>query len=115
MVATWSSSFAVRGHGLHDDLHPAGADLRRSTEQARGLPDSSEASARADLIAWLDVDDDDEPEVPREVGVVLASEDFSQEITTTVLWLNEFHGFDIRCIRLARTCWATAFSSTSST
>ena len=68
---------------------------------ARGLPDSSEASARADLITWLDADDDDEPEVPREVGVVLASEDFSQEITTTVLWLNEFHDFDIRCIRLS--------------
>jgi hypothetical protein len=31
----------------------------------------------------------------------LASEDFSQEITTTVLWLNEFHSFDIRCIRLS--------------
>ena len=38
---------------------------------------------------------------PREVGIVLASEDFSQEITTTVLWLNEFHDFDVRCIRLS--------------
>ena len=32
---------------------------------------------------------------------MLASEDFSQEITTTVLWLNEFHDFDVRCIRLS--------------
>jgi hypothetical protein len=39
--------------------------------------------------------------VRSDVGIVLASEDFSQEITTTVLWLNEFHDFDIRCVRLS--------------
>ena len=69
--------------------------------QSRGLADHSEASARADLIAWLDADDYEEPEVPRKVGIILASEDFSHEITTTVLWLNEFHDFDIRCVRLS--------------
>ena len=41
------------------------------------------------------------PVIPREVGIVLASEDFSQEITTTVLWLNELHNLDIRCVRLS--------------
>ena len=67
----------------------------------RSLAGATEVEARADLVAWLDVDDDDEPEVPRQVGIVLASEDFSQEITTTVLWLNEFHDFDIRCVRMS--------------
>ncbi|NYJ02436.1 hypothetical protein HNR19_003134 [Nocardioides thalensis] len=65
----------------------------------RDFDDASEETARSDLIAWLDADE--EPVVSREVGIVLASEDFSQEITTTVLWLNEFHGFDIRCVRLS--------------
>jgi hypothetical protein len=67
----------------------------------RGFEDHSEEAARADLLTWLEFDADDEPVIAREVGVILASEDFSQEITTTVLWLNEFHEFDIRCIRLS--------------
>jgi hypothetical protein len=52
-------------------------------------------------MTFLDHDDDDDPVISREVAMVLVSEDFSQEITTTVLWLNEFHAFDIRCIRLS--------------
>lgn len=71
----------------------------------RSVDDPSEAMARSDLIAWLDHDDDEDPVVPREVGIVLVSEDFSQEITTTVLWLNEFHGFDVRCVRLSPYRW----------
>lgn len=67
----------------------------------RGLANSSEDQAKADLIEWLELDPDDEPDIAREVGIVLASENFSQEITTTVLWLNEFHDFDIRCLRLS--------------
>ena len=69
--------------------------------QVRGEPEFSEAQATEELLAWLEVEDDEEPLVRSDVGVVLASEDFSQEITTTVLWLNEFHDFDIRCIRLS--------------
>lgn len=56
---------------------------------------------RDKLIEWLDEVEEDEPVLSREVGIVLASADFSQEITTTVLWLNEFHGTDIRCVRLS--------------
>jgi hypothetical protein len=67
----------------------------------RSLDDSSEEEARADLLEWLELDSGDEPDIAREVGIVLASENFSQEITTTVLWLNEFHDFDIRCLRLS--------------
>lgn len=56
--------------------------------------------ARAQLLDWLD-DVDEEPLVPRQVGIILAAADFSQEVTTTVLWLNEFYGMDIRCVRLS--------------
>ena len=68
--------------------------------QNRGLTDHTTETARAELLSWLELGDDEAPAIPREVGIVLASEDFSQEITTTVLWLNEFHAFDIRCVRL---------------
>lgn len=69
--------------------------------KSRGVADHTEDTARDDLWTWLELDEDEEPVIPREVGIVLASEDFSQEITTTVLWLNEFHAFDIRCVRLS--------------
>ncbi|CAN7252244.1 endonuclease NucS domain-containing protein [Knoellia sp. LjRoot47] len=69
--------------------------------KSRGAEDHTDGTARSDLLTWLDLGDDEEPAIPREVGIVLASENFSQEITTTVLWLNEFHAFDIRCIRLS--------------
>lgn len=69
--------------------------------RGRGVQDHTEDTARTDLLTWLDLGDDEQPVIPREVGIVLASEDFSQEITTTVLWLNEFHDFDIKCIRLS--------------
>jgi hypothetical protein len=69
--------------------------------KSRGFEDHTEASARVDLLTWLELGDDEAPVISREVGLVLASEDFSQEITTTVLWLNEFHSFDIRCVRLS--------------
>lgn len=68
--------------------------------KARALIDATEEAARADLLTWLDHEDDEDPVVSRDVGIVLVSEDFSQEITTTVLWLNEFHQFDVRCVRL---------------
>lgn len=87
MVSTMTFSQVVR----------AFAKYRR----ARGATDVGESDARTELLAWMDLPDDEEPVIPREVGIVLASEDFSQEISTTVLWLNEFHGFDIRCIRLS--------------
>lgn len=69
--------------------------------KSRGALDPTEEAARAELLTWLDLGDDEEPVIPRDVSIVLASEDFSQEITTTVLWLNEFHEFDIKCIRLS--------------
>lgn len=61
--------------------------------------DSDEARAR--LMDWFDDLDDDDPVVPRQVGIILASADLSQEVTTTVLWLNELYGMDIRCVRLS--------------
>lgn len=61
--------------------------------------DSSD-SARTKLIEFLQSTDEDEPNIesarPR---ILLVSGDFSRELTTSVLWLNDM-GLDIRCIRL---------------
>ncbi|MGB6220695.1 endonuclease NucS domain-containing protein [Haloferula sp.] len=42
---------------------------------------------------------EDVEEVAAKVRIVLASADFSQEVTTTVLWLND-QSLDIRCVRM---------------
>ncbi len=58
-----------------------------------------EEDAREQLLEFLDWDEPDEERFAQDVRVVLASADFSKEVTTSVLWLNE-HGVDIRCVRL---------------
>jgi hypothetical protein len=54
--------------------------------------------AKARLADWLD--DGDSTVVSREVRIVLVSAGFGREITTTVLWLTDLYGLDIRCVRL---------------
>jgi hypothetical protein len=65
---------------------------------ARVDPDG-DRDARHELISFLGLEDE-EPEISSDVRTVLVSGDFGREITTTVLWLNEFDGMDIRCVRL---------------
>lgn len=55
--------------------------------------------ARSDLLEFLGWSEPDEAEFAQSVRIVLAAADFSKEITTTVLWLNE-QGLDIRCVRM---------------
>jgi hypothetical protein len=69
--------------------------------QQVGKGDNDRDEARAELLDWIDEVEDDEPVISREVGIILAAADFSPEITTTVLWLNEFHATEIRCVRLS--------------
>lgn len=70
--------------------------LRRTGAVEHDLED-----ARLQLLQWFEEDAGNEPVLGQEVGIVLASANFSQEITTTVLWLNDQYGTDIRCIRLS--------------
>jgi hypothetical protein len=65
---------------------------------ARIDPDG-DSDARHELISFLGQDEAD-PEISSDVRIVLVSGDFGREITTTVLWLNQFEGMDIRCVRL---------------
>ena len=59
----------------------------------------SEINARTSILEFLDWDEADEDRFAQDVRIVLASAEFSKELTTAVMWLNE-HGLDIRCVRL---------------
>jgi hypothetical protein len=60
----------------------------------------SQLDAEQSLLEFLGWDEPDEEQFGRKVRIVLASADFSKEITTTVLWLNSEHEMDIRCARI---------------
>jgi len=55
--------------------------------------------ARGRLLQYLGWDEPREDEFAQDVRIVLVSADFSKEITTAVLWLNE-RDLDIRCVRI---------------
>jgi hypothetical protein len=61
-------------------------------------PDA-EASARREILEFLELDSTEEAELTDEVRIVLVSANFSAELTTSVIWLNR-HGIDLTCIRL---------------
>lgn len=56
-------------------------------------------NARELLLDFLSWETPDEERFAQDVRIVLASAEFSRELTSAVLWLNE-HGLDIRCVRL---------------
>jgi hypothetical protein len=55
--------------------------------------------ARAGLLEFLEWDEPDDDHFAQDTRIVLASAEFSQELTSSVLWLAD-HGIDIRCVRL---------------
>ncbi len=55
--------------------------------------------ATDNLLQFLDWSEPNEDLFGREVKIVLASAEFSKELTSSVMWLNDF-GLDIRCVRM---------------
>src|SRR6266851_5365355 len=55
--------------------------------------------AAASILEFLGWDEPDEEHFAQEVRIVLVSAEFSKELTTAVLWLNE-RELDIRCVSL---------------
>ncbi|MDH3348381.1 MAG: hypothetical protein OEM02_09850 [Desulfobulbaceae bacterium] len=51
------------------------------------------------ILEFLNWNEPDEEEFGKDVKIILASADFSKEVTTAVIWLNE-RGLDIRCFRM---------------
>jgi hypothetical protein len=60
---------------------------------------NDDADAERSLLKFLKWDENDDEKFAQDVRVVLVSAEFSKEITTTVLWLNDY-GLDIRCVRI---------------
>lgn len=63
------------------------------------LQDSSLAVAEEGILNFLGWESPNEEDFCSDVRIVLASGEFSRELTTSVLWLND-NGLDIRCIRM---------------
>ncbi|MCA8938012.1 MAG: hypothetical protein KDB68_17660 [Planctomycetes bacterium] len=68
----------------------------------RDSPNESDGRDPRTVVAeFIGVPDADSTiQISSLVRIILVAQDFSVEITTTVLWLNEFYGTDIRCIRM---------------
>jgi hypothetical protein len=61
-----------------------------------GCTDVDPRTAMLDFLQW---DEPNDGEFAQDVRIVLASAEFSKELTSSVLWLNDYE-IDIRCIRL---------------
>lgn len=70
-------------------------DLLHADLQRRG----SEADAETIILEFLGWAEPNEDEFAQDVRIVLASAEFSRELTTAVMWLNE-RELDIQCVRL---------------
>jgi len=60
----------------------------------------SDDDAEAKILEFLDWDEADEEDFANDVSIVLASAEFSIELTTAILWLTNKYDIDIRCVRL---------------
>src|SRR5262249_26016899 len=58
-----------------------------------------EGDAANDLMEFLDWSEPDEENFAQSVKIILVSAEFSKELTTSVMWLNDF-GLDIKCVRM---------------
>lgn len=73
----------------------------RAVEVFQSFLDNSGAThdAQRTLLEFLEWNEPREDDFAREVRIVLVSADFSKELTTAVLWLNDA-GLNIQCVRL---------------
>ena len=81
MVTNMTFEQAVRAHGEY----LTSRDIDGDSEQQ--------------ILEFLGWDEANEEDFAPDVRILLVSGDFSRELTTSILWLNE-KGLDIRCIRL---------------
>jgi hypothetical protein len=57
------------------------------------------SDARTVILNFLGLDEPNEDQFAQDVRIILVSAEFSKELTTAVMWMND-HGIDIRCIRM---------------
>lgn len=81
MISTMTFAQAVQAHEEYLRRHGSSADAKEA------------------ILQFLGWEDEADRRFAEAVRIVLISADFSKEITTTALWLNQL-GLDIRCVRL---------------
>ena len=81
MVSTLTADKTVEIYGRH----------LRSREK--------DADPRSEILKFLEWDELDEERFAQDVRIILVSAEFSKELTTAVIWLNEGE-LDIRCVRI---------------
>ena len=82
MVSTMTFEQAVEAH--KDFLTKIGEDNNNAEQK---------------ILDFLELESPNEDNFAQDVRIVLASAEFSKELTSTVLWLNE-KGIDIRCVKM---------------
>ncbi len=103
MVARMTFDQAVNAYHSYLSRQPsvvasAQADRRTAATDGRA-PGTSREEGRAKLLEFLGWDEPDEAAFAQDVRIVLVAADFSRELTTSVMWLNE-RDLDIRCVQL---------------
>lgn len=58
-----------------------------------------ESDAEERNLSFLDWEEPDDDQFAQDIRIILASAEFSKELTTSVMWLNE-RNLDIRCVRM---------------
>jgi hypothetical protein len=81
MVSQMTFDQAVEAYGVYLEAH------------------GREEDAREGILTFLDWEEANDDQFAQDVRLLLVSAEFSKEITTSVIWLNE-RGLDIRCVRL---------------
>jgi hypothetical protein len=71
-------------------------DAHAIYRQSEGLPGEEAEGVILEFLAW---DEPQEEKFAGDVRIILASADFSKEVTSSVIWLNQ-HELDVRCIRM---------------
>lgn len=64
------------------------------------IGDPAPSRARDRLAGFLEAAGGQDAILDRRVRIILVSAGFDPQITTTVLWLNDIYGLDIRCVRI---------------
>jgi len=100
MVARMTFDQAVSTYQSH--LLRSRASKPRSSDRMNGggaTGDPTLQDARSNLLEFLGWDEPEEASFAQEVRIVLVAADFSRELMTSVMWLNE-RDLDIRCVQL---------------
>ncbi len=73
--------------------------FERAVEAFSEFLNRSNSDALSSILEFLEWGEPDEDSFGQNVRILLAAADFSKELTTTVMWLND-QGLDIRCVRI---------------